>query len=585
MAGAGAAREPGSRRVMAGVLVLLAVVLAYLPAILAGMGFVSDDFMILQRLRQADGLRGGAAFFGLSYYDYYRPLGFLSFAADWSMWRDWPAGYHAISLLLHLLNTLLVLLLARRLLGAGPAVMAAAIFGLHVANHEAVFWMSARFDLLATACALCALLAVGATGPWRRVAVALLYLAALLSKESSVALPIAAVAHAWLIGREKTAGLVRLFAWMGAAGLVYVLLRQASGLPSVGGPSRAPKLAALGALAVLQLALAHPAADAARRWLAARRDWFVAAAVLALAALGAVAAVWTGAAAMHGVFNSLGFAALHLASPVSVERWLVPLPWWIGLAGGAAALAVIISLRWLAGHAVPMFLVFFLVAAIVPVSSMTEGSRYLYLASVPVAMAAAWCLARLERRTALTAHALAAIVLVTFAWQVMEKGRDWLWASGMTKRAAATIVEAAGPGCRGAEIVLVTAPVRPRGVHANLNHEALSALGGCSPASLRTIVRMGYDVPPVDAAWRGQGLTLRVPAYAGGFMTSADFQRYVVPIGRAAPTRLANGFGAFEASPDGTGLVINQAVSPADRAGHLWFVFSRAELRPIAATP
>ncbi len=549
------------------------------------MGFVSDDFMILQRIRQADGLRGAAAFFGLSYYDYYRPLGFLSFATDWSAWQDWPAGYHAVSLLLHLLNTLLVFLLARRLLGAGAAVMAAAIFGLHVANHEAVFWMSARFDLLATACALGALLAMGTLGPWRRGAVALLYLAALLSKESAVALPIAAGAHAWLIGRERTAGLARVFAWMGAAGLVYVVLRQASGLASAGGPSRAPKLAALAALAALQLALAHPGAETARRWLVARRHRLVAGAAIALAALGVLSAVWTRAAAMRGVFSSLGFAALHLASPISVDRWLVPLPWWIGLFGCAAAIAIVVASRWLAGHAEHMFLVFFLVAAIVPVSSMTEGPRYLYLASVPVAMAAAWGLARLERRSALVAHVLAAIVLVTFAWQVMEKGRDWLWASGMTTRAVATIVEAAGPGCQGADIVLATAPVRPRGVRANLNHEALAALGACRPASLRTLVRMGYDVPPVDAAWREDGLTLRTPAYAGGFMTSADFQRYTAPIGRVAPTRLANGFGAFEASPDGSALVITQTVSPADRAGHVWFVFSRAELRRVAPMP
>jgi hypothetical protein len=569
---------------MAGGLVLLAVGLAYLPAILAGMGFVSDDFMILQRIRQADGLRGAAAFFGLSYYDYYRPLGFLSFAADWSVWRDWPAGYHVVSLLLHLLNTLLVFLLARRLLGTGAAVMAAAIFGLHVANHEAVFWMSARFDLLATACALGALLAVGTPGRGRGAAVALLYLAALLSKESAVAIPIAAGAHAWLIGQEKPAGLVRLFAWMGAGGLVYVLLRQASGLASAGGPSRAPKLAAIAALAALELALAHPGADAARRWLLTRRDRLVAAAVLALAALGALSVGWTRAFAVRGVFRSLGFAALHLASPVSVERWLVPLPWWIGLAGATAALAIIIASRWLANHTAPLFLLAFLVAAMVPVSSMTEGPRYLYLASVPVAVAAAWCLARLERRSALAAHALAAIVLVTFAWQVMEKGRDWRWAAGMTSRAVATIVEAAGPGCQSADIVLVTAPVRPRGVHANVNHEALAALGECRPASLRTIVRMGYDLPPVDAAWRGDGLTLRTPAYAGGFMTSADFQRYVVPIGLVAPTRLANGFGAFEAGSDGTALVINQAVSPADRAAHLWFVFSRGELRRVEVT-
>jgi hypothetical protein len=562
-------------------LVVAAVSLAYLPAILDGLGFVSDDFMILQRLRQGDGLRSASSFFGLPYYDYYRPLGFLSFAAGWSIWQDWPVGYHAASLLLHLLNTLLVFMLARRLVGMRPAVLAAAVFGLHIANQETVFWMSARFDLLATACALGSLLAVGTRGRWRMAAAAALYLAALLSKESAVALPIAAAAYAWLIERERASGLARLLVWLGAAGLVYVLLRQASGLPSAGGASRLPKLAALAALALLQLALAHPSADPARRWMLARRDRIAGVCALTLVGAAALAVTWAPAAALRGAFRSMGFAALYLASPVSVDRWVFPLPWWIGLVGGAAVLVAIIAGRRLATHAVPVFLAFFLAAAVLPVSSMTEGSRYLYLASVPAAILAAWWLARLERRWEATARVLIAVVLVAFALQIHAKGRDWLWASGMTSRAVATIVDAAGPGCRDAHVVLATAPVRPRGVHANLNHEALAALGDCRPASLRTIVRTGYAVPAIEATLGAECLWLRTERYAGGFMTSPDLQHYSVLIDRRARTRLVNPIGAFEAGPDGSALVLRQSLSPGDRSRFLWFVFSDGEVRRL----
>ena len=156
-----AATVPPPRHAAAMTLLALAILLAYLPAVVAGLGFVSDDFMILQRVRDANGLRGAAAFFGQSYYDYYRPLGFISFAADWSLWGDWPAGYHLTSILLHLLNTFLVFLLARRLLGVEASAVAAALFGLHVVNQEAVFWAAARFDLLATAGALTTLLVLG----------------------------------------------------------------------------------------------------------------------------------------------------------------------------------------------------------------------------------------------------------------------------------------------------------------------------------------------------------------------------------------------------------------------------------------
>ena len=77
---------PGTAAASALVLLALAILLAYLPAIVSGLGFVSDDFMILQRLEAADGIRGVASFFDQSYYDYYRPLGFVSFAVDWTTW-------------------------------------------------------------------------------------------------------------------------------------------------------------------------------------------------------------------------------------------------------------------------------------------------------------------------------------------------------------------------------------------------------------------------------------------------------------------------------------------------------------------
>ena len=126
-------------------------------------------------------------------------------------------------------------LLARRLFAREASAVAAAIFGLHVVNQEAVFWASARFDLLATAGALGTLLLLGSRLRWRHAAAALLYLAALLSKESVVALPVAAGAYLWLVRRDRPSELARVFAWLGAAGVIYVLCRHASGLPAAGG--------------------------------------------------------------------------------------------------------------------------------------------------------------------------------------------------------------------------------------------------------------------------------------------------------------------------------------------------------------
>lgn len=46
----------------------------------------------------------------------YCPLTWLSFAVDYRIWGREPFGYHFTNLLLHLANTLLVLILARKLL-------------------------------------------------------------------------------------------------------------------------------------------------------------------------------------------------------------------------------------------------------------------------------------------------------------------------------------------------------------------------------------------------------------------------------------------------------------------------------------
>ena len=85
---------------------------------------------------------------------YYRPLSLLWLLVNWNVFGPHPAGWHAASLLLHALNTLLVYLLALRFLGRGPsaasaAAAAAALFGLHPIQAEAVSWISCFNDLLA----------------------------------------------------------------------------------------------------------------------------------------------------------------------------------------------------------------------------------------------------------------------------------------------------------------------------------------------------------------------------------------------------------------------------------------------------
>lgn len=72
-----------------------------------------------------------------------RPLLKLSYALN-NAWGG-LAGFHALNLLLHLLNAALVLLLLRRLLPAPAAALAGALlFALHPVNTEAVTMLSGR---------------------------------------------------------------------------------------------------------------------------------------------------------------------------------------------------------------------------------------------------------------------------------------------------------------------------------------------------------------------------------------------------------------------------------------------------------
>src|SRR5947207_1577999 len=74
----------------------------------------------------------------------YCPLTWLSFAIDYRIWARDPFGYHVTNLLLHLGNTLLVLVLMHRALrgryeqAATAALLTATIFGIHPLRVESV---------------------------------------------------------------------------------------------------------------------------------------------------------------------------------------------------------------------------------------------------------------------------------------------------------------------------------------------------------------------------------------------------------------------------------------------------------------
>jgi hypothetical protein len=131
---------------------------------------------------------------------FFRPLADASIGLDRLCAGLGLAGWHLLSLVLHLINTALMFLFSWRLFrSAGAAFWAAALFGIHGTRAESVAFL-ARFDQLATLFVLGGLLLFDQYLESRRgrllAASCMVMLCGLLSKESAYVFPLLAL---WLL--------------------------------------------------------------------------------------------------------------------------------------------------------------------------------------------------------------------------------------------------------------------------------------------------------------------------------------------------------------------------------------------------
>lgn len=153
---------------------------------------------------------------------YYRPLTTISFLIDFQMGLKASLA-HLHSLAWHLLNISLLYALLRRHIGDTRAAVAGLLFGLHPIQSEAVVWIAARNDLMATAGTLGSLLLLE-----RRSRLAFLpILVSCLSKESSYLFPVLLLAWrlAFPIDQEGWKGRIREILWIAPGLLLPFLLR------------------------------------------------------------------------------------------------------------------------------------------------------------------------------------------------------------------------------------------------------------------------------------------------------------------------------------------------------------------------
>jgi protein O-mannosyl-transferase len=129
-----------SRGVLAGTGILaLAAFIAYLPSMNGG--FVFDDNLLLTKndlVRSPDGLR--RLWCTTEAVDYW-PATNSAFWLQWQLWGMNPTGYHLTNVILHVIESLLIWTILRRLSIPG-AFLAAMLFALHPVNAESVAWIS-----------------------------------------------------------------------------------------------------------------------------------------------------------------------------------------------------------------------------------------------------------------------------------------------------------------------------------------------------------------------------------------------------------------------------------------------------------
>jgi len=157
--------------------------------------FLGDDWMLLARNSGRALPSQLQVISDVSNSSRHRPLSELTLAWSWSLFGLNPIGYHVFNSALHAVNAVLVAVLGRRLSGdRRVGLLAGLSFAALGCHTEAVVWITARHEMLASALALLSTLSYirfrqSDRRAWWLGAFAL-YVASLGFKETTFALPI-----------------------------------------------------------------------------------------------------------------------------------------------------------------------------------------------------------------------------------------------------------------------------------------------------------------------------------------------------------------------------------------------------------
>lgn len=410
-------------------IILLAVVVflfatgIYLPTLRST--FIWDDLQLATHPLRI-GNNPYAFFFGGGVY--YRPLLILSMSLDFSFWHLNPIGYHMTNILLHGMNSLLVLLVGIYLLrnrnlsgtkdfsneeSAKPlflSFISSLFFALHPIHTESVAWISGRTDMLSTFFVLLAFLSYLIYERDGKVAGLLLcsvfFLFSLFSKENAISFFLVVLAYCTITKMPRKKVVFSLFSLLMAIA-VYMLFRQGE---------------------IIKMMLASPGAKGA----------FFSSGISSKNLL----AMLSGATGYY--FEKL-VLPFHLnLLPQIPEGWVYSLisllPFVLG------------GILYFAGRKLEVFLIAWVVVTLLPSLSILLsqigapiGERYLYLPSVGFSILTGTLLGTIKNKKTFWAATLALFIIYSFstydrlgAW----KNDETLWQDTVSKNPASATAHA-----------------------------------------------------------------------------------------------------------------------------------------------